>query len=77
MTAGAARYQARFAGTKLRKVAVTNQEFTSGAVAQAEANKVELVTRAQLEEFLGAYPLTNHEFDDELLDWSAVQQEVA
>ena len=31
VAAGAARYQARFAGTRFRKVAVTNQNFTSGA----------------------------------------------
>ncbi|MFC7409501.1 SNF2-related protein [Hydrogenophaga atypica] len=69
VTAGAARYQARFAGTRLRKVAVTNQAFTSGAVAQAEANHVELVTRNSLAEYLGAAPVTNHEFDEALLHW--------
>lgn len=66
VTAGAARYQARFAGTRLRKVAVTNQAFTRGAIIQAEANSVELVTRKRLSEFLGVHPLTNHEFDDAL-----------
>jgi hypothetical protein len=66
VTAGAARYQARFAGTHLRKVAVTNQAFTRGAIAQAEANCVELVTRQRLSEYLGAHPLTNHEFDEAL-----------
>lgn len=66
VTAGAARYQARFSGTRFRRLAVTNQGFTSGAVAQAEANRVELVARARLEELLGAHPLTNHEFDEAL-----------
>ena len=70
VTAGAARYQARFSGTRFRRFAVTNQRFTSGAVLQAEANQVELVTRARLEELLGAHPLTNHEFDEALQDWA-------
>lgn len=69
VTAGAARYQARFAGTRFRRLAVTNQGFTSGAVVQAQANHVELVTRARLEELLGTHPLTNHEFDEALQDW--------
>jgi HJR/Mrr/RecB family endonuclease len=77
VTAGAAKYQARFAGTKLRKVAVTNQRFNSGAVLQAEANHVELVTRAQLEEYLGKHLVTNHEFDEALMDWSSATQESA
>ena len=68
VTAGAARYQARFAGTRFRRLAVTNQGFTSGAIVQAEANHVELVTRARLEELLGRHPMTNHEFDGALLE---------
>lgn len=66
VVAGAARYQARFQGTRFRRLAVTNQAFTRGAVEQAEANQVALVTRRQLEELLGAHPVTNHEFDDVL-----------
>lgn len=66
VTAGAARYQARYAGTRLRKVAVTNQAFTSSAIVQAEANQVELVTRQRLAEFLADYPITNYEFDEAL-----------
>lgn len=66
VTTGAARYQAQYAGTKFRKLAVTNQRFTSGARVHAEANKVELVERAQLEELLARYPVHNHEFDDEV-----------
>ncbi len=77
VTAGAARYQARFAGTRMRKTAVTNQRFTSGAVLQAEANHVELVTRVQLEVLLSAHPVTNHEFDDALMYWSSALQEAA
>ena len=42
VTTGAARYQAKFAGTRFRRVAVTNQRFTSGAREHAEANKVSL-----------------------------------
>lgn len=68
VSAGAAKYQARFAGTRLRKVAVTNQFFTKGAVSQAEVNHVELVTRTSLAEMLGAHPVTNYEFDDALMD---------
>ncbi|KGD34413.1 restriction endonuclease family protein [Burkholderia pseudomallei] len=69
VTAGSARYQARFAGTRFRRLAVTNQNFTSGAVAQAEVNHVELVTRLRLEELLGQYPVSNHEFDAALQEW--------
>lgn len=77
VTAGAARYQARFAGTRFRKVAVTNQSFTSGAVAQAEANHVHLVTRVGLEEMLCANPVTNHEFEEGLFSWLPLVQEKA
>lgn len=69
VTAGAAIYQARFRATRFKKIAVTNQEFTSGAVAQAQANHVELVTRAHLEELLAQYPVSNHEFDEALQAW--------
>ncbi|RQP65226.1 hypothetical protein DF013_34295 [Burkholderia ubonensis] len=68
VTAGAARYQARFRGTKFRRLAVTNQAFTRAAVTQAEANQVELVTRSRLEELMGAHPVSNHEFDEVLHD---------
>lgn len=77
VTAGAARYQARFSGTRFRRVAVTNQSFTSGAVLQAEANQVDLVTRPRLEELLGQSPVTNHEFDQALHEWSLVVDEAA
>lgn len=66
VTTGAARYQAQYAGTKFRKLAVTNQRFTSGARVHAEANKVGLIERVQLEELLAIYPVHNHEFDDEV-----------
>ncbi|WP_321927866.1 SNF2-related protein [Paraburkholderia guartelaensis] len=69
VTAGAAKYQARYTGTRFRRLAVTNQHFTSGAIAQAEANHVELVTRSQLEELLGQHPVSNFEFDEALQDW--------
>ncbi|SES67014.1 Helicase conserved C-terminal domain-containing protein [Nitrosospira multiformis] len=70
VTAGAALYQARFAGTRFRKIALTNQRFTSGAITQAEANKVQLIVRDRLDELLKAHPITNHEFDEELIVWS-------
>ena len=59
------------------KVAVTNQGFTSGAITQAEANRVHLVMRNQLEQMLGAHPISNHEFDNEVLGWSAQMQRAA
>jgi HJR/Mrr/RecB family endonuclease/superfamily II DNA or RNA helicase len=77
VAAGAARYQMRFKGTRFKKVAVTNQGFTSGAVTQAEANQVHLVTRIELEKMLGAHPISNHEFDNEVLGWSAQMQRAA
>jgi hypothetical protein len=70
---GAARYQARFSGTRFRRLAVTNQTFTTNAIAQAEANHVALVTRPRLEELLGQYPVTNHEFDAALLEGSQLE----
>ncbi|RYH20763.1 MAG: restriction endonuclease, partial [Alcaligenaceae bacterium] len=66
VTTGAARYQAQFAGTKFRRIAVTNQRFTKGAREHAEANRVSLVERKELEDLLGRFPLHNHEFDDEV-----------
>lgn len=66
VVAGAARYQARFKGTRFRRLAVTNQHFNRGAIEQAEANRVSLVTRPRLEELLGAHPVSNHEFDEAL-----------
>lgn len=65
--AGAAKYRAMYAGTKLSNVAVTNQNFTSGAVSQAEANRVHLVQRSELEEMLASHPISNIEFDSEVL----------
>jgi HJR/Mrr/RecB family endonuclease len=69
VTAGAARYQARFVGTKFHKIAVTNQSFTANAVEQANANRVELVTRDQLAVFLIDFPIFNLEFESALIDW--------
>ncbi|PUE40276.1 SNF2-related protein [Limnohabitans sp. Bal53] len=77
VAAGAARYQTRFPGTKFMKFAVTNQGFTSGAITQADANRVQLVTRIQLEQMLGAHPISNHEFDNEVIGWSAQMQRAA
>ena len=68
VTTGAARYQAQFAGTKFRRLAVTNQRFTSGARTHAEANKVSLIERTQFEQLLGRHPVHNHEFEDEVGD---------
>jgi SNF2 family DNA or RNA helicase/HJR/Mrr/RecB family endonuclease len=67
VTAGAARYRAKFAGTRFKKVAVTNQWFNDNALSQAEANQVGLIQRKELEELLSRHPITNHEFDDELI----------
>lgn len=68
VTGGAARYQAQFAGTRLRKVAVTNQGFNATAIEQAAVNQVELITRRQLEELLGQHPVSNLELDEALLN---------
>ena len=73
VAAGAARYQARFSGTRFKKVAVTNQGFTTGAVTQADANQVHLVTRSRIEDWLGAKPITNYEFEEELMAWAEVR----
>lgn len=62
VAAGAARYEERFAGTAFRRVAVTNQRFTRGAHEHAEANKVRLVERTELEQLLSRHPLNDHEF---------------
>lgn len=70
VTAGAAGYQARHPGTRFKRVAVTNQMFTAGAVTHATENKVELITRRELEELLGRYPTTNHEFEEALQSWA-------
>lgn len=70
VTAGAARYQSSFRSTRFRKIAVTNQRFTSGAITQAEANKVQLIVRDRLDELLQDHSITNHEFDEELIAWS-------
>ncbi len=74
---GAARYQARYPSVRFTRVAVTNQRFTAGALEQAAANQIEVVVRAQLEVWLGANPITNHEFDEAVLSWSTVRQQAA
>ncbi len=66
VTAGTALYERRFPKTRFRRVAVTNQAFTSGAIAQAEANQVQLMTRQRLAEELGRHPISNYEFDEAL-----------
>jgi HJR/Mrr/RecB family endonuclease len=70
VTAGTAGYQARHPGTRFKRVAVTNQMFTASAVTHAAENKVELITRRELEELLGRYPTTNHEFEEGLQSWA-------
>jgi hypothetical protein len=68
VTAGAARYQARFPGTMFRRLAVTNQRFTTGAREHAAANRVVLIERPQMEELLGKHLIHNHEFEDEVAE---------
>ena len=63
VTAGAARYQARFPGKQFRRVAVTNRRFNSGAREHAEANRVRLVEREQIGEQLRAHPMTSYELE--------------
>lgn len=77
VSTGAARYQAQFPGIKFRRLAVTNQRFTSGARQHAEANKVALVQRSEFEELLSRHPVHNHEFEDELGDAAVFAVEAA
>ena len=77
VTTGAARYQARFAGTRFRRMAVTNQRFTTGAAEHANANQVQLVTRSQLMGYMAEHPVTNLEFDDALVYWRLFEQQAA
>ena len=66
VVAGAPRYQARYPGTRFRRVALTNQQFNDNARDQAARNKVFLVERLQLEELLTKFPIYSHEFEDEV-----------
>ena len=68
VAAGAARVQAQYARVKFRRVAVTNQSFTTGAREQALANKVVLIERHDLELMLSTHPTYNDEFEMELGD---------
>lgn len=77
VTTGSARYQARFSGTRLRRLAVTNQRFTTGAAEHANGNQVELVTRSQLVNYMAEHPVTNIEFDDALVHWRLFEQKAA
>jgi HJR/Mrr/RecB family endonuclease len=74
---GAARYQAQFPSVKFRRLAVTNQRFTSGARKHAEANKVTLVERINFEELLSRHPVSNHDFEEELGDAAVLALEAA
>jgi HJR/Mrr/RecB family endonuclease len=65
VTAGAARYQARFTNTLFQRLVVTNQRFTRGARSQAEENRVVVVERPELEVLLGRHPVYLAELDDE------------
>lgn len=67
VAAGAARYQNTYSGTRFRRVCVTNRRFNTGAHAQADANRVQLIERDGLEHLLTQYPLTVEELDDELM----------
>jgi HJR/Mrr/RecB family endonuclease len=68
VAAGAARYRAQFPGTAFECVAVTNTSFNTGARAQAEANRVRLVERRELEEMLAQYAITNEDMDVQFSD---------
>ncbi|BCQ24727.1 DEAD/DEAH box helicase family protein [Caballeronia sp. NK8] len=67
VTAGAARYQNTYAGTRFRRICVTNRRFNVGTHAQADVNRVQLVERGELEHLLKQYPVTVDELDDELM----------
>lgn len=68
VASGIAEYSNRFRRTRFKAVAVSNQTFTASAIQTAELNQVELIPRYRLEELLGRYSVTNHEFDEALLD---------
>jgi len=68
VVAGAARYRAQFPGTAFECVAVTNMSFNTGARAQAEANRVRLVERREIEEMLAQYAITNEDMEVQFSD---------
>lgn len=61
---GAARYQLQFAGTRFKKVAVTNQNFNANAASHAQACQVHLIQRGDLEALLQILPISNRTFDN-------------
>ncbi len=63
---GAALYGRKYAKTKFRLIAVTNQSFNAEAQRQAGALHVCLVTRRDLELMVGKHPVSSDEFDDAL-----------
>jgi HJR/Mrr/RecB family endonuclease len=67
VAAGAARYQNTYSGTRFKRICVTNRRFNTHAHDQADANRVRLIERDELEHLLIQYPLTVEELDDELM----------
>jgi HJR/Mrr/RecB family endonuclease len=67
VSAGAARYQKTYSGTRFRRLCVTNRHFNAGAHEQAEANRVRLVEREELGIILAKHPVVTDELDEELM----------
>jgi HJR/Mrr/RecB family endonuclease len=67
VSAGAALYQNRYAGTRFRRVCVTNQRFNAGAIEQAKANRVTLIERERLIELLREASVGTDELDEEFV----------
>ena len=61
------RYQSKMPSVKFKKVAITNQRFNSNATEQAAFNHVELIDRAQIEQMLLKYRITDFELDELLI----------
>ncbi len=67
LAGGAPRYQAQYSGVKFRRIAVTNKKFNQNARMQAETCRVSLIERAELIDFLNSHPISDLEFQDEII----------
>jgi len=72
VAAGSAQYGIRYPKTELRLLAVTNQSFNADAESQAQALRVGVVVRKDLEELMSRFPVTNHEYEDVLQEASGI-----
>jgi HJR/Mrr/RecB family endonuclease len=68
VVAGAPIYQAMMPNVKLRRVAVTNQEFSDSTRHRAQANQVHLVERTEIESLLAQYPVDTDELETRTME---------